>query len=585
MKKFLFSIFLSIFIFTITPTSASAGNLKYYGVDEVRYQEIGWLSQQGVNLVGISGGGNIDQYFAEAEKHGVKLMVWPNQGACEQSTPFHYKPNPFKACSNTIDFSNNWAINSSGVDFIKKMARMEAAARNRGNSVLLAIHTLHEPYYRQGKGIIPSSHQKELTQIVKKIVKDEAGIDVDVFEYLSAGIGQKLIRKVNGSCTEVEPGQTDWVGNWHYGFCGNENENCKSTAYYPTQLYNAIDANQATSCSGWPIDSPRLKSGIDTSVAKGTVNKVTSLNLLKAERNILENFYPNLKLWTSVQAFYTLSGGPSVKPAYNEIKNWTCDLVEADASDAVMLYGWRTAASDYRWSLIGDDTPATNGQEDLYCYSDENCNSELEYRGLIKDIYNTCVKGALTGSTNSDSSNNNQVAAAVDTGDDGASNSSATADSDGSANATSVNNDFSNNSASITAGNSDSSGTVNEVVLKNLRLSDSSASSGLTLGDKGLYNIDLAMSGSKPSNVRIWVDVFNYDKYKSNFSHITNVSNQGDINRYYIDCNGVGSSSDNAIVNSESGCSYKIDSDGNHIFEYKNIPFLNFGIYRIFADY
>lgn len=88
----------------------------------------------------LSGSGVGPSIYQTARDTGIKLFVWP-LGSGEESTPWHWNG------------GNNWDI-TQGEPLLRELVENQ--------DVIIAVMSLHEPYWRGGKGAISSESQKAL---------------------------------------------------------------------------------------------------------------------------------------------------------------------------------------------------------------------------------------------------------------------------------------------------------------------------------------------------------------------------------------------------------------------------------------
>ena len=175
---------------------AQSNRLKYYGADEVAIEDLAYMKSQGVNFVMTSMWPNRsewERYLKEAEKHDLKVIIWP-VGTCMK------------------DSSIPWCLNNGTWDMSRGRDALSYAQQyvQNGGKSLLGVMSLHEPYWSAGLNINNANNDiKNLYSEMKKIAPD-----VNVFIYMD-GIADTEETYPQARITN---GMADIIGVWLHCF-------------------------------------------------------------------------------------------------------------------------------------------------------------------------------------------------------------------------------------------------------------------------------------------------------------------------------------------------------------------------------
>jgi len=259
---------LLVFGISRTPGRSSPQRLEYYGVDAAAPEDWERLASQGVNSVffGMSGYGVGASFYQRAREAGVKLFVWP-LGSGEEYTPWHWNG------------GNSWDI-SEGEPLLRELVHNQ--------DVVIAVMSLHEPYWRGGQGAIPSESQKALADEIRAYTRSQ-GHELEILS---------LVNSVHyWQDDPVIPGQCDWAGIWLH-------------------------------C--WD--------------AEGTEEQARER--IRRDREYVDAHGLDMKLVFLVQAF-GIRGTAYRMPTYSELKGLSCDILGQDALEGFLYYSWGQAGGHY----------------------------------------------------------------------------------------------------------------------------------------------------------------------------------------------------------------------------------------------
>jgi len=179
------------------------------------------------------------------------------------------------------------------------------------HDVILAVLSLHEPYWRGGAGAISSESQKVLADKIRNYTRNK-GHEIKVWN---------AINMIAGWSDPVVESQADLAGIWRHCFGG----------------------------------------------AEGTCEQAK-------QRIRNDRTYINQRGWDMELAFAVQTFGMTEyayrMPNYQELKEFTCDIIAEDNLDTIFYYSWRNPAG----------------------YSDVLYNHP-ELHGVIKDVYDECIQG------------------------------------------------------------------------------------------------------------------------------------------------------------------------------------------------
>lgn len=148
-----------------TSSPSPPSRLAYYGVDAATPEEWEWLASQGTNAVFLapSGDGAEASLYQSARDPGVKLFVWP-PGSGEEHTPW------------VREGGNDWSIDA-GRPLLQELAQ--------NHDVVIAVMSLHEPYWRGGAGAIPSESLKALADMIRDYTRSQ-GHELEILNLVTA---------------------------------------------------------------------------------------------------------------------------------------------------------------------------------------------------------------------------------------------------------------------------------------------------------------------------------------------------------------------------------------------------------------
>lgn len=269
-RKVVLSGVLIVLLLAVSLTVRGEGynRIEYYGADAAGPDDWEWLSSQGVNAVflGMSGGGMGDAFYERAREAGVKLFVWP-LGSHEEGTPWKWEG------------GNDWDI-TQGTVLLRELVR------NR--DVVIAVMSLHEPYWRGGAGAIPAESQKALADEIRGYTR-AYGHELEVLN---------LVNSVSyWQDDPVVQGQMDWAGIWLH-------------------------------C--WD--------------AEGTEQQAREL--VSQDRAYIDAHGLDIKLVFLVQAF-GIDGTSYRMPTYDELRGLSCDILGQNALEGFLYYSWGQAGGHY----------------------------------------------------------------------------------------------------------------------------------------------------------------------------------------------------------------------------------------------
>jgi hypothetical protein len=259
-----------LFLLVLNTVSGGGADsrLEYYGVDAAGPSDWDWLASQGVNavLLGVSGQGAGQSFYQQARDARVKLFLWP-QGSGEAYTPWHWNG------------GNDWDI-SEGEPLLRE------AAQN--HDVVIAVVSLHEPYWRSGGEPIPSSSQKALADKIRAYTRSQ-GHELEVLN---------LVNSVHPWQEDpVIADQFDWAGIWLHCWYAEGDED-------------------------------------------------DAMELVRRDREYIDAHGFDMKLVFLVQAF-GIDGTSYRMPSYGELKSLSCDLLQQDALEGFLYYSWGQSGGHY----------------------------------------------------------------------------------------------------------------------------------------------------------------------------------------------------------------------------------------------